>query len=1146
MSITTLFCDNWEFVKTPFGTEYSDALPWKRTDIPHDWLIHNTKALYETSTGWYRRKFDYTPDDNMIALRFDGVYMDTKVYVNNQLAGEWKYGYSTFEIVISHLLHEGENLIAVKVDHHEPNTRWYSGAGIFRPVYLKSYPETRIVPDGIYISADMYGDMTITTEVERPEGTALNGISLRHTVLLNGNEVARIERPCRACDKSCVDRTVQRDGCAYSLNDDRMKIKKPLLWDVDAPVLYTLRTELIQDGKVIDREETRFGFRKAEFTPDKGFFLNDSHIKLHGACEHHDLGCLGAAVNRTALRRKLEKLREIGINAIRTSHNMPAVELMKLADEMGFLILSEAFDMWEVAKTTYDYARFFNEWVDRDISSWVRRDRNHPSLIGWSIGNEIPEVCTSERAQEVTAMLLNRVRRHDNRCNGYVTMGCNYMQTENGQKCTDILKLAGYNYAERLYEQHHAEHPDWMIYGSETASVIQSRGIYHFPLSTFVMADDDEQCSSLGNCATGWGAKTTEACIIPDRDAEFCAGQFIWTGFDYIGEPTPYSTKNSYFGQYDTAGFAKDSAYVFRAEWTDYKQSPFVHIFPYWDFNDGEDIDVRVTTNAPRVKLFFNGNEIGAKDIDHCHGKELTLNTVLKYEKGELLAIAYDENGNEIARDAKRSFGDTAEIRLTPDKTELSADGTDLIFVDISAYDKDGEFVANANDRVFVEVNGAGRLIGLDNGDSTDFEQYKGTSRRLFSGKLLAVIAAKLDAGDITLRATTSRGLESTVTLKAVAADNISGVSAVEENALCEYDCTAGAEDVPVRKIAIYGGSKKFTAECNELTFHTDVYPSDSTYKDEIEYRITTVMGITSNLAEIVSVENGNVTVRCKGDGEFWLRALCRNGTDKYHIISVIKLCGEGLGDAFIDPYNIVKGGLRSVESGNIGNGFQRGAKFAGGDSWFGFENVDFGEVGSDTVTFPAFAYGAVNIKVYDGIPDKGGELIGDFVYEQKAVWLTYSPQTFKLKKRLRGVHTICLASSNGFDIEGFVFEKLAKEFTELNAADCDKIYGDSFTVNDTDVTGIGNNVVLDFGKFDFTHEQPAAIAITGRSQLPLNTINIDCKGDTEKRIIINFEGSDEYTERIFTTEKISGMCSISFTFLPGSNFDIRSFRFIK
>lgn len=301
-------------------------------------------------------------------------------------------------------------------------------------------------------------------------------------------------------------------------------------------------------------------------------------MKLHGSCEHHDNGCLGAVSNRAAILRRFRKLREMGVNAIRTSHNMPAQEFMELADEFGMLILSEGFDMWERSKTDYDYARFFDEWVEKDVASWVRRDRNHPSIIGWSIGNEIFDTHADERGQEVTSLLRRLVKLHDPQGNGYVTFGSNYMQWENGQKCADILKLAGYNYGERLYNEHHEAHPDWAIYGSETASVVQSRGIYHFPLSQTVLADDDEQCSSIGNSCTGWGAKNTEECIIKDRDAEFCAGQFIWSGFDYIGEPTPYSTKNSYFGQYDTAGFPKDSAYVFRAEWTDYKKAPFVHI----------------------------------------------------------------------------------------------------------------------------------------------------------------------------------------------------------------------------------------------------------------------------------------------------------------------------------------------------------------------------------------------------------------------------------------------------------------------------------------------------------------------------------------------------------------------------------------
>ncbi|MDE7294157.1 MAG: glycoside hydrolase family 2, partial [Oscillospiraceae bacterium] len=450
--------------------------------------------------------------------------------------------------------------LSVRGDSRAPNSRWYSGAGIYRKVWFKEYPECHLVSDGLYISGDIDGKVTVTTETERPCDVTVSGLSLRLALLDEEREVAAVECACCAADRSALPETVTKEDRKYTVNTSYLQIPEPVLWDVDDPHLYKCVAELIRDGQVIDRDESVFGLRKIEFTADKGFFLNGRHLKLHGCCQHHDMGALGAAVNKHAIARQLTKLREMGANAIRTSHNMPATELMELADEMGFLILSEGFDMWERQKTDYDYARFFPKWVDKDVSSWVRRDRNHPSIIGWSIGNEIYDTHADERGQEVTSLLLRLVKLNDPRGNGYVTIGSNYMQWENAQKCADILKVAGYNYAERLYNEQHEKHPDWFIYGSETSSVLQSRGIYHFPFAQPVLADDDEQCSALGNTVTGWSAKSTEACIIPDRDAEFCAGQFIWTGFDYIGEPTPYSTKNSYFGQIETAGFLKDSA----------------------------------------------------------------------------------------------------------------------------------------------------------------------------------------------------------------------------------------------------------------------------------------------------------------------------------------------------------------------------------------------------------------------------------------------------------------------------------------------------------------------------------------------------------------------------------------------------------
>ena len=1130
MSIKHLFCDGWQFSKQPFGTEYSDSFAWSSVDIPHDWLIYDTKNLYETSTGWYRKIFNYKKTAALVSLRFEGVYMDSAVYVNGTLAGEWKYGYSTFEFEITDLLKDGENLIAVRVNYQSPNSRWYSGAGIYRNVYLKEMPRTHIVPDGIYITtAPESGKVTVSTEICHPLDAHCD-YEIKHTIKDSSGGTAAWHVPSADALQS-------------------LTVQNPQLWDITSPTLYTLETQLIQNGEVIEEETTKFGFRTIEFTADKGFFLNGKHVKLHGSCEHHDLGALGAAQNKTALRRRLMQLREMGINSIRTSHNMPSVELMEAADEMGFLVLSEAFDMWERPKTEYDYARFFKDWAERDVASWVRRDRNHPSLIGWSIGNEIYDMHADSHGQEITSDLANWVRQHDPRENGYITAGSNYLQWENAQKCADIYKLAGYNYGERLYEEHHSIHPDWMIYGSETASVVQSRGVYHFPLSRPVLADDDEQCSSLGNSTTGWAAPNTEGCIIPDRDAEYCAGQFIWSGFDYIGESTPYSTKNSYFGQIDTAGFRKDSSYIFQSEWTDCKTAPMIHIFPYWDFSEGQEIDVRVTTNAPYAELFLNGKSLGRKYIDHAHGKTLTADYLIPYEKGELLAIGYDEKEKEIARAVQRTFSDTAKLALTPDKTMLQADGRDLIFLEISAEDAEGNFVANANNRVNVEVTGAARLIGLDNGDSTDFEQYKAKSRRLFMGKLLAIIAAKTAAGDITVKVTSPTLPDQALTFTAVESPDTAGITATAENTDFPPDSSGGYDEIPVRKIELIAPTLKFTPETREITVEAAIKPANATYASEIEYRLTNEVGIATNLAEIKSSDNNKVTIQAKGDGRFYLRALCKNGTDKYRVLTALQFDAEDLGEASFNPYDFVVGGLYTVCSPGIGNGIERGAGFEQEGAWFGFENTDFGNMGSDTVTVPIYANMTtpVQIKFYDGIPDQGGELIGDFTYHEPPEWLTYKANTFKLTKKLHGVHTFVMQSSDRYHVKGFSFERQNNSFDPHFAASCQKIYGDSFMVSPDIVTGIGNNVVLDFGEFDFT-EPPQFVVISGKAKIPLNSIHLIFKPEqgTPQRILAEFRGSTENTEQVFPVEGITGKGNVSFTFLPGSDFDFNYFQFIK
>ncbi|MBR3734418.1 MAG: DUF4982 domain-containing protein, partial [Lachnospiraceae bacterium] len=515
-----------------------------------------------------------------------------------------------------------------------------------------------------------------------------------------------------------------------------------------------------------------------------------------------------------AFRRKLDKLRSMGVNAVRTSHNMPAVGLLDLCDEMGFLVMDESFDMWEGPKTEYDYARFFKEWHERDVRSWVRRDRSHPCVFMWSIGNEIYDTHKDEHGVELTKMLMDEVRANDLYENAVVGIGSNYMPWQGAQNCADVLKFAGYNYAEKFYDKYHAEHPDWHIFGSETASTVQSRGIYHFPYSQATLSEDDKQCSSLGNSTTGWGAPSSEYCVIAERDHDFSLGQFLWTGFDYIGEPTPYDTRNSYFGQIDTAGFPKDSYYIYRSAWTDVKKAPFVHVFPYWDFNPGQQVDVRIASNASDVELFLNGRSLGRKTIDHAHGTVLTADYIVVYEPGEIKAVAYDENGEKIAEDIRRSFGDSAEIKLVCENDSITAGCGELAFIEVSAADADGNPVENAADLLEVKVEGAGYLAGLDNGDSTDTDEYKGCHKRLFSGKALIIVGTTDEAGDVNVTVS-SKGLKSaSCVLHVLPGEKKEGMSYLKDKKVA--DKTAVQEYV--RKIELVcEGSRTFTKGYEEI-----------------------------------------------------------------------------------------------------------------------------------------------------------------------------------------------------------------------------------------------------------------------------------------------------------------------------------------
>lgn len=779
--LKTLWNTDWSFSKTSLDITWEDRAQWEQgmrpVDLPHDWLIYDTLNLYEDSIGWYRKRFTCEEPDDRYILRFDGIYMDYAVYLNGEKLGEWKYGYSTADWDLTGRLHEGENEIVVSVRHQAPNSRWYSGAGIYRNVWLTvlSGRDAFLLPDGIYATtAQTKEGYTLRVDTELAPATArISSCDYGSTAWgaegaadIRGHyelEYFLAHETDAGYEVVLQERQLVADDAAEDANlpggvrtSAFFAITQPRLWDIEDPHLYELTVRLYarvgESAFPIQEGSCRIGFRTTEYLPEQGFLLNGRKVRLNGACDHHDLGALGAAFHKEAMRRKLLLMRTMGVNALRTSHNMPAPEVMEMADEMGILVIAEAFDMWEMAKNPYDYARFFPEWAERDVRSWVRRDRNHPSVILWSIGNEIPDTHASEHGEEITRRLMSDVRVWDPLAKAPVTIGSNYMPWQGAQNCADIVKLAGYNYAEKYYEEHHAKYPDWVIYGSETSSVVQSRGVYHFPLERATLIEEDEQCSSLGNSTTSWAAKNTEFPIIADRDTPYSCGQFIWTAIDYIGEPTPYQTKNSYFGQMDTAGFPKDSYYIYRAEWTDATKAPFVHVYPYWDFSLGQPVDVRIASNAAEVELLVDGVSQGRRSIDHAHGQELVPSWKVPYAPGELTAIAYDKTGRVIAKERRHSFGDTARLVLHANKDTLRADGEDMLFVEITAEDADGYPVENAMDYVRVTVEGAARLVGLDNGDSTDYDSYKGCVRKLFNGKLLAMLAARTMPGEICVR----------------------------------------------------------------------------------------------------------------------------------------------------------------------------------------------------------------------------------------------------------------------------------------------------------------------------------------------------------------------------------------------------------
>lgn len=1216
-----LFNGGWSFWCGEPDLDVSEAgkhlTEFQKVDLPHDWLIADAKNLYRDGCGFYRKIFSMQPKENKrYSLIFEGVYMDTTIWVNEQQAGEWKYGYSTFEIDLTPFVKAGENEILVSVNFRSPNSRWYSGAGIYRDVWFKETTKTYIRENGVYIHTEACGekegkepDFLLYADTEIV-GDAWDEVS--HTLyakreappeielpfeLLLGDEMELVEE---ASPEETYAGSERADFCLSETiifhntnkNTNIYRVKSPRCWDVEHPHLYILKTELWKDGEIIQEEYSQIGFRSIAFDPEQGFLLNGRRVKLNGVCEHHDLGALGAAFHRAAMARKFRILKEMGVNALRGTHNMTAPAVVELADQMGILMISEAFDMWERSKTTYDYARFFKEWSERDVESWVMRDRNHPCIIMFSIGNEIYDTHVDAHGREITVRLRDLVKKYDYCRNAGITIGSNYMPWENAQLCAEELKLAGYNYGEKYYEEHHKAHPDWVIYGSETSSIVQSRGIYHFPLRASILTEDDEQCSSLGNSPTSWGAKSMERCVCEDRDMDFSMGQFLWTGFDYIGEPTPYHTKNSYFGQVDTAGFPKDAYYVWQSAWTDYRKAPMIHIFPYWDFNEGQSIDIRVCSNAPFVELFCNGKSCGRQQLTHEKGSghHIIADYSLPYEKGVLYAVAYDEEGNVTARETKASFGNSAEIVLRASGRAAVANGRDLFFVEIGTWDEKGNPVENAVDRVTVQVEGAGHLVGLDNGDSTDEDSYKGNSRRLFSGKLLAIIETGMIPGAVRIRVS-GKGLKSAeLVCEAVEIDQMLTFMKGEKaqriyhnfwQDLCEETYAQGPteliedheerqrerqedeqkqsqkerldekqEEIPVRKITLCSPmGQKLSKEQPYLTVEAEVEPKEATDR-QLMFRVVDEHGVDSNLVRLL-VQGHTAQLHAMGDGSFYLRCMSRSGTDRIRVISQLEFTVEGMGQAYRNPYELISGSLYTSYQGEVSNGNERGVATArDGETVVTFGNIDFGPVGSDEITMPIFALTSEEypIRIYEGVPgEEGCQLLADVVYQKPSIWNTYQEETYSLAKRVTGINTISVAVHQKIHLKGFVFKKLQKAWLSLNAAEADSVYGDTFTKEERAITGIGNNVTITYTEMDFGEEGTAGIRICGRAPESSNSLHIRfLQGEEESKQLVEFPMCGEYTEKEFPLTPVKGKWDVSFVFLPGSCFDLQSVQFLS
>lgn len=791
-----LFDEGWQFTQTDsvkmswFG--YNDKT-WRTLDLPHDWAIEGDFMATAPSgasggalpggIGWYRKHFNVNKADKgkKLFIDFDGVYMNAKVWINGHELGQRPYGYSSFRYDLTpHLNYGGDNVVAVRVDNSDqPNSRWYSGCGIYRHVYLVKTDNIHVSHWGTWINAEVQasGAAVFKLDIELDNETGKSKKVMVVNTLLDASGKA-------VGSSSSVVRLSA--GASRKVVSQSMTLKNPQLWSVERPYIYKVRTQVKVGGKVVDEYYTNTGVRSFRFDAEKGFFLNGKNMKINGVCQHHDMGCLGAAVNEDALYRQLKMLRDMGANAVRCSHNPPAPELLNMCDTMGLIVMDESFDMWHRRKTKNDYARFFDKWAERDLTDLVRRDRNHPSILMWSIGNEVLEQWSSADADNLTAEqanlilnaghdastlakdgeelspnsiltrnLCNIIRRLDN--TRPITAGCNEPDPGNHLFKSGALDIIGFNYHHEWVKDVPKNFPGKPFIFSESVSALQTRDYYMMPSDSVRKApqewwmpytDPSFQCSAYDNMHASWSSTHEQTWDVVKHN-DFVGGQFIWTGWDYIGEPTPYGfpARSSYFGIIDLAGMPKDVYYMYQGEWTDRQ---VCHLFPHWNWLDGQQIDLWCYyNNADEVELFINGKSHGVR-TKGAHDYHVMWRVT--FEKGEAKVVAR-KNGKVVATDVRRTAGNPHHIRLTADKTSLAANGKSLSFVNVDIVDADGNVCPWAENQVFFELSGAARLDGVDNGNPASMERFKDNRRKAFFGRCLAVVRSAKQAGKAVLKA---------------------------------------------------------------------------------------------------------------------------------------------------------------------------------------------------------------------------------------------------------------------------------------------------------------------------------------------------------------------------------------------------------